>query len=157
MKRSIYNSIIPIGNKHTILYNSFSGNFVIVKNRLVGFEDLSIENLGDLSPRFYKQLIDAGILIKNNTDEIALLKQRIENADNNVKEYILHINPTLDCNFNCWYCYENHIAHSKMSDEVLFSTLQYITSVIENNQILEHFELGFFGGEPLFLKILQKN
>ena len=150
MKRSIYNSIIPIGNKHTILYNSFSGNFVIVKNRLVGFEDLSIENLGDLSPRFYKQLIDAGILIKNNTDEIALLKQRIENADNNVKEYILHINPTLDCNFNCWYCYENHIAHSKMSDEVLFSTLQYITSVIENNQILEHFELGFFGGEPLF-------
>lgn len=150
MKRSIYNSIIPIGNKHTILYNSFSGNFVIVKNRLVGFEDLSIENLGDLSPRFYKQLIDAGILIKNNTDEIALLKQRIENADNNVKEYILHINPTLDCNFNCWYCYENHIAYSKMSDEVLFSTLQYITSVIENNQILEHFELGFFGGEPLF-------
>ena len=150
MKRSIYNSIIPIGNKHTILYNSFSGNFVIVKNRLVGFEDLSIENLGDLSPRFYKQLIDAGILIKNNTDEIALLKQRIENADNNVKEYILHINPTLDCNFNCWYCYENHIAHSKMSDEVLFSTLQYITSVIENNQILVPFELGFFGGEPLF-------
>lgn len=100
-------------------------------------------------PHLYQQLSDAGIIVDESLDEVLRLRTLIEDTDNNSNEYILHINPTLDCNFNCWYCYENHIPHSCMNTEVLNGTLRYIESVLHNSEI-KTFELGFFGGEPLF-------
>lgn len=149
MKLSIYNSAININNKHTLLYNSFTGNFVVVKNLLLSLTELSIDVLRKKYNAIYHQFIDAGIIIEEHIDEFLLLKERIYNADNNKHEYILHINPTLDCNFSCWYCYEKHIRHSKMQPDTLKSTLLYIDSILLNPTI-KHFELGFFGGEPLF-------
>lgn len=149
MKLSIYNSILIINDKHTLLYNSFSGKFVVVRNQLVNFSDLLTDGFLCNFPSLHNQLLDAGIIVNTDVDEIALLKERISNADNNENEYILHINPTLDCNFRCWYCYENHITNSKMSQEILNSTLSYIHSILKRPSI-KSFELGFFGGEPLF-------
>lgn len=131
MKLSIFNSAININNKHTLLYNSFSGKFVVVKNLLISLKDLSIDTLCREYNAIYNQLIDARIIIENNVDEISLLKERIYNADNNEHEYILHINPTLDCNFRCWYCYEKHIPNSRMNQETLNSTLLYISSILQ--------------------------
>lgn len=149
MKLSIYNSAITISNKHTLLYNSFSGKFVVVKNLLISLNDLSIDTLCREYNAIYNQLVDAGIIIGNHVDEISLLKERIYKADNNEHEYILHVNPTLDCNFRCWYCYEKHIPNSRMNQETLNSTLLYISSILHRPSI-KSFELGFFGGEPLF-------
>lgn len=149
MKLSVFNSILIINGKHTLLYNSFSGKFVVVRNQLLNFSDLLTDRFSCNFPYLHKQLLDAGIIINTDIDEVALLKERINDADNNKNEYILHINPTLDCNFRCWYCYENHIPNSKMSPEVLNSTLAYIHSILKRPSI-KSFELGFFGGEPLF-------
>lgn len=149
MKFSLYNSIISIIDKHTLLYNSLSGKFVIIRNKIMNAEDLSNNEFMTDYPALHQQLKDAGIIIDDETDEISLLEERIRNADNNESEYILHINPTLDCNFRCWYCYENHIPYSKMSREVLESTLKHIDSILLNTSI-KSFELGFFGGEPLY-------
>lgn len=149
MKLSVFNSIIIINGKHTLLYNSFSGKFVVVRNQLLNFSDLTTDRFSRNFPYLHKQLLDAGIIINTDADEIALVKERINNADNNKNEYILHVNPTLDCNFRCWYCYENHIPNSMMSQDVLNSTLAYIQSILKSSSI-KFFELGFFGGEPLF-------
>lgn len=123
--------------------------FVVVRNQLLNFSDLLTDRFSCNFPYLHKQLLDAGIIINTDIDEIALLRERINDADNNKNEYILHINPTLDCNFRCWYCYENHIPNSKMSPEILNSTLAYIHSILKRPSI-KSFELGFFGGEPLF-------
>lgn len=149
MKFSIYNSVIYIGGHHTLIYNSFAGKFVVIRNSKINIEDLSIEVLRKEQYSLYKQFEDANVIIEDQVDEVSLLKERIDKADNNIHEYILHINPTLDCNFRCWYCYENHISNSRMSDEVLESTLKYISSIL-NDKSIHTFELGFFGGEPLF-------
>lgn len=149
MKNSIYNSAININDKHTLLFNALSGKFVVVKNKRVALEDLSSRNLREEYHAVYNQIIEAGMIIEDDIDEISLLKERIENADNNEHEFILHINPTLDCNFRCWYCYENHIPGSKMNQETLDSILLYISSILHKPAI-KSFELGFFGGEPLF-------
>lgn len=149
MKFSIYNSAININDKHSLLYNSFTGMFVVVRNRLINFNNLSVEKLSEEDSVLYKQLIDASIIIEDYIDEFSLLKDRINNADNNEHEFILHINPILDCNFRCWYCYEKHITNSKMDKDVLNSTLKYISTILQKPSI-KSFELGFFGGEPLF-------
>lgn len=111
--------------------------------------DLISERFLQSNPNLHRQLWDAGVIINKDINEVDLLRERIKNADNSDQEYILHINPTLDCNLKCWYCYENHIPDSRMSDDVLESTFNHISSVLQNPAI-KSFELGFFGGEPLY-------
>ncbi len=109
-------------------------------------------NLTDIHrdfPILYNDMLMAGMIINDSLDEFDLLKKTIYNSDNNSDSYIVHVNPTLDCNFNCWYCYENHIPQSKMSANVLHATNKFISSVILN-PLVKNVDIGFFGGEPLY-------
>lgn len=148
MKLSIYNSIIPIASRHTLLYNSLSGKFIIVKNRIITLSDLESANFKYDFPSLYGQMIEGRFFIDKHENEVYLLQNIIDKADDNKEEYILHINPTLDCNFRCWYCYENHTKNSRMSSDILESTLTYVQAILKEPSI-KSFELGFFGGEPL--------
>lgn len=148
MKYSIFNSVIVVECRHTLIYNSFSGRFVAIKNNILNLNNISIDEIKLNHPQLHQQLQKGGMIIENCVDETSMLKDRINNADNNKHEFILHINPTLDCNFNCWYCYENHITHSKMNESVIESTLRLISNILKNPDI-KLLELGFFGGEPL--------
>lgn len=82
-------------------------------------------------------------------DEVLYLNKIIESTDNDKSEFHLHVNPTLNCNFRCWYCYEEHKVDSKISEEVLSGILSLAKKEITNNRKLEIFTLSFFGGEPL--------
>lgn len=149
MKFSIFNSIIYIQGIHTLIYNAFTGKFIVIKNKIIHIDVNLIKSIQYGNHTLFTQMCEAGVIIDDTQDEISLLQKRIYDADNNFNEYILHINPTLDCNLNCWYCYEKHINHSRMNKEILSATTKYIKSIINNNSI-KRFELGFFGGEPLF-------
>lgn len=151
-KFSIYNSYLTIGNRHMVIYNSYSQKIMIFRNQLfpiptpegkIDGNDILCNNIDDL--------IGGGMLVSDTTDEISQLKNRISSIDNNNNECILHINPTLDCNFNCWYCYENHIKGSVMSKQTVGNVISYIDNVINSSRDLKIFNLSFFGGEP-FLK-----
>lgn len=149
MKCSTYNTKITINQRHTLLYNSYSGNFIIIKNKISNQVDLNNIKNERKDYKLYLQLYEAGFFVDDDTNEIENLKKKIKDAENNETEFILHINPTLDCNFNCWYCYENHIEKSIMPPEVLEAVKSFITSKLRNNRQIKFFELGFFGGEPL--------
>lgn len=98
-------------------------------------------------PLFYEQLIGTNCLVDEETNESFLLKKRICAIDENPKSYQLTINPTISCNFKCWYCYENHYK-TQMEESVLISTKRLIAKIMQNPE-LEFFNLSFFGGEPL--------
>lgn len=106
-----------------------------------------IENIKKEYPNFFKQLIEAGCLVDINLDEPNLLKQRISEVDETKKKYWMTVNPTVSCNFSCWYCYENH-EKTKMQPEVL-SAIKKLISKETSSPELEEFNLNFFGGEPL--------
>lgn len=157
MKLSKFNSVLSIEGRHTLIYNSFTSKFVVIRNRLLDFGETSLDSILLETPDLYKQLCEAGIIIDDKTDEMSSLEKCIEEADNNENEFIMHINPTLDCNFNCWYCYENHLSGSKMDNDVIEATKKLIASILRKPEI-EFFELGFFGGEPLYhFKSVAKN
>lgn len=155
MRISTYTTAILIENKHTLFYNSLSGKFVVVKNYLLNTELLSIQDLLNRQKELFVNLCNSGVLIEDDYDEISEVRKRIELAENNCNELIIHINPTLDCNFSCWYCYEKHVPNSFMTESVISSVIKYISNTISNNKI-KRVELGFFGGEPLlyFKKII---
>lgn len=149
MKLSCFNSALKIEGKHTLLYNSFSGKFIVVKDRIVDLSEFQNYDKDSELGGLWKQALEAGMLIERNIDELSELMSRIQKGENNEDEFILHINPTMDCNFRCWYCYENHKSGSKMNSSIIDSVKNLIHNVVSAEKI-ERFDLGFFGGEPLF-------
>lgn len=60
------------------------------------------------------------------------------------------IAPTLKCNYNCTYCFENDGRDKvSMSEEVLYKTVEYIRKIVETTPSIKTVFITWFGGEPL--------
>jgi len=157
MKYSQFNSIIPYNNKFA-LYNALEKKVVFLepelKNILEQEIQNGIDNLINIHPDFCNYLSANDFLIKNDKDEIAEIKKIVYTIDENKKRYDLTINPTINCNFKCWYCYETHVKQSKMNSDTINRIHKFILKQAQNEE-LEEFNLSFFGGEPLLF--FQKN
>ena len=146
-KLSLYNNIIRINNSHTILFNSYNMESILLKNCILeDGEELKRKMKSD--KLLYNQLLETGMLVPEEKNEVEELELRIQSGQNNSDHFIFHINPTLDCNFNCWYCYENHISGSKMNPSVLSGVKKRISGILDSSNI-KQLNISFFGGEPL--------
>jgi uncharacterized protein len=154
MKFSQFNSIVFYNNKFFI-YNAFSNNFMLIEPFLKDLLDAAKLNddaagLADIHPAFYAKLVEDGFIIaadKNEVEKVRELREQVDLLDD--QNYILTVNPTMNCNFSCWYCYEDHIKDSKMSAEMVQNVIIHIKKVHENLPNLKDFGLSWFGGEPL--------
>ncbi len=156
MKLSIYNSYIEIGKELSVIHNALTDKTVISrqdipkdKSKLLSLPDASM---------LLKNLIDSGCIVENHVDELQKLQDIILKTDCNTSTYTLIVNPTLDCNFKCWYCYESHISKSLMSDRTSDSIIMFVKNILSRNSDLNNFHLSFFGGEPLigYSKVVRK-
>jgi len=92
-------------------------------------------------------MLKSRCIISDDLNELDILKLR-NHRDvfiNNV--YGLILNPTMDCNFKCWYCYETKIA-GMMSDEIQNRIIKHVKTLFDKN-IISGLSLSWFGGEPL--------
>ena len=111
--------------------------------------EFDLNKLKIQDPVFFSTMFKLGI-IRNIEDDSSFSKKLL--LDNRViifsdKSYRLAINPTLNCNFACWYCYETHTT-KRMSKQVMDATLKYIVNLITKVKV-NHLNLDWFGGEPL--------
>lgn len=153
MKNSQFNSFFPYQNK-MIGYNSFSNKFLVLEPLLFdlldsGIKHESIEDLKNIHEDFFNHLIHSGFLVDNEEDEVLKVRKLREKIDFNDESYTMVVNPTMNCNFKCWYCYESHIKGSKMNNDILVKVEKHVRNVIKNQTNLKFFNLSFFGGEPL--------
>lgn len=151
MKYSQFNSIIPYEEKFA-LFNSFNQKVLFLvpdlKDLLQASIHEGVDNLKDVHPSFYDYLVEQEYLVENNHNEVEKIKEISKIVDENSKNFHLTINPTMNCNFKCWYCYETHIKDSKLKVDVI----ERINRFVDNTSLdpnLEDFYLSFFGGEPL--------
>lgn len=79
-------------------------------------------------------------------EEMILLKKNRDNRFGN-RHAKITVMPTLDCNFRCWYCYEDH-CHGKMDARTQEATVRFCKNIIDSYP-LDVFSLDWFGGEPL--------
>jgi uncharacterized protein len=160
MKASQFNNFIFEENI-VIAYNSFSNQFIILDPQLfelfkAGCDNNEIESLKNYHEELFDVLVNHGFIIDPDTDEIQKVKEIREKIDFNLSEYRLTINPTMNCNFSCWYCYESHIKDSKMNTDKLQNVKNFILNTL-NDPNIKNFYLNFFGGEPLlyFNKVIK--
>ena len=153
LKLSQFNTYLPYTDNN-LLYNAFTDHFIIVKPILKELLDAAenednLEGLENYHPLFYKELRENGFIVDEQLDEVGEVKKISKKVDGNTSSYMLTINPTMGCNFKCWYCYETHIQGSKMEQPIINKVLSFIENEKNNNETLESFSLSFFGGEPL--------
>lgn len=148
MKYSTYNSIVKLTRQSSLLYNAVTDKFLVFKKELEPMLVGEADELAMSHPSFYKQLLDNGFLVEDREQEV---KDTVEIGRKNCENestYKLIINPTLNCNFRCWYCYEDHNAPTKMDAGTLEKIKRLVDNIAADSKI-KHIDLSFFGGEPL--------
>ncbi|QCD36551.1 radical SAM protein [Muribaculum gordoncarteri] len=147
MKPSHYNYILSKDSK-SYWYNGVSHKFFTLPIELGNKIKPLICNpeiLKESAPSFYQKLVDNEFIIDDNVDEIEVIRKRnLETIHS--KDYFLVILPTLNCNYKCWYCIQNHIP-SMMSQETITRVKKHIDYMIDERNITS-LHIEWFGGEP---------
>ncbi|MBX6381238.1 MAG: radical SAM protein [Thermoflavifilum aggregans] len=150
-KFSQFNSLLPY-QQHYALYNSFTQKVIFLESFLKDLLEAAVhegvDQLESYHPEFYRYLIQEGYLIPEDTDEVEKVKELVRQVDEDESIFLLTINPTLNCNFTCWYCYETHLKQSRLTPESIEKINKLITRIASRPK-LRNFNLSFFGGEPL--------
>lgn len=118
-----------------MLYNTTTGSVVFVH----GIEDL-YKSLDKLIEMYY--------YVPLAFDEIMWVnKLRAEKIFSSNAKFIngFTIFTTMDCNANCFYCYEKKMPRSTMTDSIAKDVAGFIMKVSSNTPI----SIRWFGGEPL--------
>lgn len=117
-KYSRYNTLLKVNDRFGLFYNAMSDRFIVLK--MPAYKALQRNRAADLehsAPTLYGQLVEAGGIVDADVDEVQLVRDMIHRIDADDTVFHLHVNPTVDCNFRCWYCYEDHVKGSKMSEK----------------------------------------
>lgn len=146
---SNYNSFVR-HDKKIICFNAMSGALFTIsesKYRLFNKYKKNLLKLKEYKKDLYETLIKTRFIISENQNELDIIKFRNRRDVFINNFYKLIINPTLDCNFKCWYCYESH-PKGRMSEEIIERVKKYVEFLIEAHKI-SGLNLSWFGGEPL--------
>lgn len=147
---SAYNYYIP-ENDFFIYFNGLTKvAFSLRENEHRRMQEL----LGDLRrfkhdyPSVFLKFKEWGYLVEKREDELheILSRNRAEIRDDST--YFLILNPTLQCNLDCWYCYENHASSGAMDLSTIHKIKNHLRYVIDTLP-LKKLVVSYFGGEPL--------
>lgn len=146
MRKNIYNHLAYIDG-NAILYNTLSDEVALLDHTLAEMYNKT-NSISLLHPQFYEFLIQKKFIVEDTTDEYKECIERWEQEDNDPSTFTITINPTLDCNMRCWYCYESHAPERTMDKDTMIRIKKLIHTKASDD-LLKHLTLSFFGGEPL--------
>ena len=148
-KTSRYNYLIDYKGKK-LLFNGITGaGFCMTVQEYETLYPL-LSDLEKFKTEFnddFERLMKLGYIIECDFDELEYIRFKNKESVFLDNSYQIIINPTLDCNFHCWYCYQEH-PKGYMNAETLNKIKNHLKTKIENKQI-SSLILGWFGGEPL--------
>lgn len=145
MKASIYNHILNTKDG-LIAFNSVTDCFISISDDIR--KCLVNGNVNAIKGEALDILLERHFVIPDEVDELQSLIDEYEDAiDSNV--YHLTLLPTLDCNVNCWYCFENQQKGSRLSKIISEAILAHIKYLLSDRSEIETFVVTLFGGEPL--------
>jgi uncharacterized protein len=148
MKSSQFNHFFKLEDETTLAFNSASGALAEMEK-----EDYPcIQNLLEHPDRaesvkereFKDALIEGGYLVGDGVDEISSIKIKSQNNRIQGAVFTLTIAPTLACNFDCDYCFENQ-SSARMTREVEDSLIQFSEHQLSRS---DKMRICWFGGEP---------
>lgn len=143
---SKYNYLFK-NNGHFYLYNSLSNGFAELERETYWTIWANIKNIEALKKdgEIFDFLLKMKAIV--NSDQIEFEKIKYMALRNRFKGNTLQltINPTLDCNFACPYCFENEHSHNYMTEKTEDKIIEFIKKHRDINRVF----VTWFGGEPL--------
>lgn len=129
-------------------YNAFSNQFLLLnKEKHDLLETDHIINIEEKMPSFYQILLTNQFIVPDDFDEYAITVYRKKQKQFDASMYQIMVNTTLDCNLNCWYCYENKVSDSFLTEDVIEAIKKNIEFEYNTNRY-NVLKVSFFGGEP---------
>ncbi len=153
MKPSFYNIMIEHNGK-TFIYNTLNTTIAEVNPIMTSLLEKPFINTDEMAPfvqNFIKEMTKGGFLLEDHVDELKILKHISNQAKYSRNSLNLVIAPTLACNFNCFYCYEQgvdatHGMSGMMSKEVCQALVQFVSERLDN---VKNLNITWYGGEPM--------
>ena len=148
-KISFYNLIVQEKDEFVFIWNTKSNAIVKLEKQLYKFI-----NEGDFEqPTLRDNLVDLlrqGIVVAKNLNEFSefVFRQKKFQINGNKEVLSLTIAPTMECNFNCIYCFEECKPKGCMSDETAEQIVKTIERYFAEHATKKLF-IRWFGGEPL--------
>lgn len=144
MKISGFNVIKTCGDI-TYIYNSLTSGFVKMNTEL--WKSVIVDVVGSTSKesKVFTILRNAGIIIDDDYNELDIYKYKYYSSMFQDASLILSIAPTMKCNFNCFYCFENGNKNEGVMSEDIEKRLIKFISLHKFQDI----HITWFGGEPL--------
>ena len=147
-------------SKYVIFNKPQNANFIMAFNLLkgsrVGLDGnevpllLNLDKLQEEDPIFQK-FKKYGIIV--NYDELEMIQAMYQKSNSN--SVSLTICPTLACNFDCPYCFENHKS-GKMTEDIQDKVINLAEQMI-NAVKSKSLHITWYGGEPLLgIDIIEK-
>jgi uncharacterized protein len=147
VKSSRFNILIPSDGGHTVLFNTLYGSISVLEEVELPAAVAILNNTppGNQNQPLYRQLIAQKHLVADEVNELAILENRKRAGISDPNTLDVIVLPTLDCNFRCVYCYEDH-RPSRMSPETVGALKKWLSTTIPLHKVVM---LYWFGGEPL--------
>lgn len=152
IKLSRYNLEIP-DSKGVYLFNTYRGTSVLLAPEQIQLIKEIVGRTEADEASQWSSVIDFmvanGFMVPAETDELALAIDKYDSTIADTSALSLVIAPSLQCNMNCYYCYEGKTSDMSLGAQDMDSLLTFITS-----RLTEGGSLGvtLFGGEPLLSK-----
>lgn len=151
MKWSIYNISDLSKEGNFLLYNYSTDKILILLPELYSIVKKyknNADGINHIHPELYEILCKNGFIVDVNLNEAEIIEQKIIKNLSSTNILYLTINPTLDSNLRCWYCYEEHTQNCYMTNETIERIIKLVGKKASDEN-LHTIYLGFFGGEPL--------
>ena len=151
MKASRYNRIFQSSDGTWLAFNSWSTALAELEPESLDFVRSMLKD-PDQTPcdsvekeQIREALLSGHFLIDDEMDELATLKSDLFRDRFRTDMLDLTIAPTLDCNFRCDYCYEEHLKVT-MSQTVQDALVRFVE---ERAPQIGQLNVCWYGGEPL--------
>lgn len=150
MKPSLYNRIFQASDGTWLAFNSWSTALAEISAEDLPFIRAILADPDgvpcDTAPKrdIREALLAGRFLIDDAVDELAAIQVEMMKDRFRTDRLHLTIAPTLDCNFRCDYCYEEHLRVT-MSRPVQEALLRWVE---ERSKRIELLHVTWFGGEP---------
>ncbi len=150
MKLSKYTFILNLDNGSYCVYNTLSNALIEIDKEIYAILTDIKYNKSEITdtcigPELFDVLKNKKIITSNDEDDLLIYKSSVHQIRNIDDSIHITLAPTMECNFNCFYCFEQEKPKGKMSAEIMDAIVKYITTEPKPKNL----HLTWFGGEPL--------
>ena len=149
---SRYSYFFKTSNSVCLAYSSKTNAFLELSQDLYNFLEEQIKNNSrdvqyQLPEEILKKLEQEGFICSSNEDDDYVMKCQFitQSVQHDRSKLNLVLVPSLNCNFNCPYCFEKDKRASRMNDQTIDNLIKFI----KGHEGVKTLNLTWYGGEPL--------